>query len=86
MRKAREPGSNPGPSENFSLKLPTQNMPNGYSEKLNFLLLISPNPCIHSISAYPFINSLDTTVFSDFFGFSLSIFLPAIFLSTLFEI
>ena len=35
-RKAGEPGSIPGPGENFSLKLTTQDLPDGYSEKLNF--------------------------------------------------
>ena len=28
--------SNPGSGENFSLKLTTQDLPEGYSEKLNF--------------------------------------------------
>jgi len=33
-RNAGDPGSNPGPSENiFSLKLTTQDLPDGYSEK-----------------------------------------------------
>ena len=35
-RKAGDPGSNPGPGENCSLKLTTQDLPEGYSEKLNF--------------------------------------------------
>ena len=29
-----DPGSNPGPGENFSLKLTTQGLPHGYSESL----------------------------------------------------
>ena len=33
---ARDPGSNPGPGENFFLKLTTQDLSEGYSEKLNF--------------------------------------------------
>ena len=33
---AGDPGSNPGPGKNFSLKLTTQDLPEGYSEKLNF--------------------------------------------------
>ena len=34
--RAGDLGSNPGPGENFSLKLTTQDLPDGYSEKLNF--------------------------------------------------
>ena len=34
--KAGDPGSNPGPGENFSLKLITQDLPVGYSEKTKF--------------------------------------------------
>ena len=30
--RAGDPGSNPGPGENFSLKLTTQDLPEGYSE------------------------------------------------------
>ena len=30
--KARDPGSNPSPGENFSLKLTTQDLPDGHSE------------------------------------------------------
>ena len=30
--KAGDPASNPGPDENFSLKLITQDLPEGYSE------------------------------------------------------
>ena len=37
--KSGNPGSNPGPRENFSLKLTTQDIPEGYSENLNFHLL-----------------------------------------------
>ena len=33
---AGDPGSNPGPGENFDLKLTTQDLPEGYSEKLSF--------------------------------------------------
>ena len=35
-RKTGDTGSNPGPSKNFSLKLTTQGLSGGYSEKLNF--------------------------------------------------
>ena len=31
-----DPGSKPGPAENFCLKLTRQDLPEGYSEKLNF--------------------------------------------------
>ena len=31
-RRARDPGSNPGPGENSSLKLLIYDLPNGYSE------------------------------------------------------
>ena len=31
-RRAGEPGSNPGPGENFSLKLLIYDLPDGYSE------------------------------------------------------
>ena len=34
--RAGDPGSNPGPDENFSLKLITHDLPEGYSENLNF--------------------------------------------------
>ena len=33
--KARDPASNPGPGENFSLKLTPEDLSEGYSEKLN---------------------------------------------------
>ena len=37
--KAEDPGLNPGPGENlFSLKLTTQDVPDGYSEKLIFII------------------------------------------------
>ena len=39
--KAGDPGSNPGPSENFSLKL-TWDLPEDYSEKLNFHQVSTP--------------------------------------------
>ena len=32
-RRAGDPGSNPGPGENFSLKLTTQDLPYDYSER-----------------------------------------------------
>ena len=32
VRRAGDPGSNPGPGENFSLKLLIYNLPDGYSE------------------------------------------------------
>ena len=35
-RKAGDPGSNPRPGENFSLKLTRKDLSEGYSEKINF--------------------------------------------------
>ena len=31
-RRGGDPGSNPGPGENFSVNLTTQDLPDGYSE------------------------------------------------------
>ena len=36
------PGSNPGPGENFSFKLRTQVLPNGYSENQIFINNFAP--------------------------------------------
>ena len=33
VRRAGDPGSNPGPGENFSLKLLIYGVPDGYSER-----------------------------------------------------
>ena len=35
-RKDGNPGQNPGPGENYFLKLTTQDLQEGYSENLNF--------------------------------------------------
>ena len=39
-RKGGDPGSNSGPWENISLKLTTRDLPEGYSKKLNFHLVL----------------------------------------------
>ena len=36
--RAGNPGSNPGPGENFSLKLTTRDLPDAYSENQIFLV------------------------------------------------
>ena len=43
QRNAGDSGSNLDPGENVSLKLTTQDLPEGYSENLNFHVLLSTN-------------------------------------------
>ena len=38
--RAGDPGSNPGPDENFSFKLLIYNLPDGYSESLIFIKVL----------------------------------------------